>query len=95
MAKPDISKLKHVLVYPPLHFYYDVADDGTKVLRHIRVNRYSFDVEGLPISMSDEEFQQLVEGRTEDGKINTIPEIEEYVEKDSRSGVFDGDTLKL
>lgn len=95
MAKIDVSKLKHVLVYSPLHFYYEVADDGTKILRHIRVNTRSFDVEGLPLSMSDDEFQQLIEGRSDDGKINTIPEMEEYVGKDRQGGVFDGDTLKL
>lgn len=95
--KTDLSTLKHVLINAPLHFYYEVTDDGTKVLRHIRVNNRAFDVPagGISISMSPEEFQQLIEGYSDDGKINTIPEMEEYISHDSQGGVFDGNTLKL
>ena len=41
---PDLTKLKHALVNAPLHFYYEVTDDGTNVLRHIRVQQRNFDV---------------------------------------------------
>lgn len=44
MATPDLTKLKHALVNAPLHFYYEVMDDGTNVLRHIRVQQRNFDV---------------------------------------------------
>lgn len=44
MATPDLTKLKHALVNAPLHFYYEVMDDGTNVLRHIRVQQRKFDV---------------------------------------------------
>lgn len=40
----DITKLKHVLVPSTLHFYYETTDDGTDVLRHIRVNQRTFEV---------------------------------------------------
>jgi len=42
--KPDLSKLKHHLVNSPLHFYTEVTDDGTEVLRHIRVQQKNFKV---------------------------------------------------
>lgn len=38
----DLSKLKHVYVDGPLHLYYETAEDGTNVLRHIRVNQRTF-----------------------------------------------------
>lgn len=44
MATPDLSRLKHALVNAPIHFYYEVADDGTQVLRHIRVQQRNFHV---------------------------------------------------
>lgn len=39
-----MTKLKHLLVPSTLHFYYETQDDGTNVLRHIRVNQRTFDV---------------------------------------------------
>lgn len=44
MATPDLSKLKHALVNSPLHFYYEEGADGTRVLRHIRVQQKNFEV---------------------------------------------------
>ena len=44
MATPDLSKLKHALVNSPLHFYYEERADGTRVLRHIRVQQKNFEV---------------------------------------------------
>jgi len=43
MAK-DLSALNHYLVNPPLHFYTETAEDGTEVLRHIRVQQRTYDV---------------------------------------------------
>lgn len=40
----DLTKLRHALVNAPMHFYYEVTDDGTNVLRHIRVQQRKFDV---------------------------------------------------
>ena len=36
----DLTKLSHLLVTSTLHMYYETLDDGTKVLRHIRVNQH-------------------------------------------------------
>ena len=44
MATPDLSKLKHSLVNCPMHFYYEEKDDGTAVLRHIRVQQKPYEV---------------------------------------------------
>lgn len=44
MATPDLSQLKHALVNAPLHFYTEVKEDGTEVLRHIRVQQKTYDV---------------------------------------------------
>lgn len=43
MAK-DLSQLEHYLANTPLHFYYDKKEDGTQVLRHIRVQQRKFEV---------------------------------------------------
>ena len=40
----DLSNLQHFLAYPPLHFYYDIDEDGNRVLRHIRVQQHNFEV---------------------------------------------------
>ena len=44
MATPDLSQLKHALVNAPLHFYTEVKDDGTEILRHIRVQMKVYEV---------------------------------------------------
>ena len=44
MATPDLSKLQHALVNSPMHFYTEVKEDGTEVLRHIRVQQKNFKV---------------------------------------------------
>lgn len=40
----DLSKLEHMYVNGPLHFYYETDKDGKRVLRHIRVNWHQFEV---------------------------------------------------
>ena len=40
----DLSKLEHTLAYPPLHLYYERMKDGTRMLRHIRVNQRTYEV---------------------------------------------------
>lgn len=51
MATQDLTKLKHSLVNTPLHFYSEVKNDGTEVLRHIRVQRkvYQVPADGITI----------------------------------------------
>ena len=44
MATPDLSQLKHSLVNSPLHFYTEEKEDGTEVLRHIRVQQKTYEV---------------------------------------------------
>jgi len=45
MAKTtDLSKLEHMYVNGPLHFYYEKTKDGQRILRHIRVNWHQFEV---------------------------------------------------
>lgn len=44
MKTPNFSKLKHWLVNAPMHFYTETKDDGTEVLRHIRVQQKNFEV---------------------------------------------------
>lgn len=39
----DLSKLEHMYVNGPLHFYYETID-GQRILRHIRVNWHEFEV---------------------------------------------------
>jgi hypothetical protein len=58
MAKTtDISSLKHVLAQQ-LHLYYEPQDDGTNVLRHIRVHQRTFNVpsEGITIDTLPDDF---------------------------------------
>jgi len=43
MAK-DLSVLNHYLVNSPLHFYTETSEDGTEVLRHIRVQQRTYNV---------------------------------------------------
>ncbi len=51
MAKTtDISSLKHVLAQQ-LHLYYEPQDDGTNVLRHIRVHQRTFNVPSAGITI--------------------------------------------
>ena len=35
---PDLTKLKHIIAQQ-LHIYYETLEDGTNVLRHIRVHQ--------------------------------------------------------
>lgn len=45
MAKTtDLTKLKHVLVNGPLHFYYATDKDGKRTIRHIRFYQHDFQV---------------------------------------------------
>lgn len=58
MAKTtDLSSLKHVLAQQ-LHLYYEPQDDGTNVLRHIRVNQRTFNVpsDGITIDTLPDDF---------------------------------------
>lgn len=43
-TQKDLSHLRHLLVPASMHFYYETTDDGTNILRHIRVNQRTFQV---------------------------------------------------
>ena len=53
MAKTDLSKLEHMYVNGPLHFYYETDKDGKRVLRHIRFYQHNFQVpaDGITIDV--------------------------------------------
>ena len=60
MAKTtDLTKLEHMYVNGPLHFYYDTDKDGRRVLRHIRFHHHGFEVpaDGVTIDGYPEEVQ--------------------------------------
>lgn len=47
--KPDLTGLTHIIAQQ-LHLYYEKQPDGTKILRHVRVNNHSLNVpEGITI----------------------------------------------
>ena len=75
---PDLTKLKHLLVPSTLHFYYETQDDGTNVLRHIRVNQRTF---GVPADGSGITIDVLTpDGKIADDKVNSQSIEDETVE---------------
>ena len=53
MAKqPNLSGLTHI-VAQQLHLYYETQADGTKVLRHVRVNNHQMKVPEEGITIDD------------------------------------------
>jgi len=78
MATPDLTKLEHLLVPSTLHLYYETQDDGTNVLRHIRVNQRTLDV---PADSSGITIDVLTpDGKIADGKVNSQSIEDETVE---------------
>jgi len=66
MAK-DLSAMNHYLVNTPLHFYTEITEDGTEVLRHIRVQQrvYNVPADGVTIDTVPPDSvgtQQIVNG---------------------------------
>lgn len=49
VKQADLSRLTHI-VAQQLHLYYEKQPDGTKILRHVRVNNHGLNVpEGITI----------------------------------------------
>jgi hypothetical protein len=71
---PDLTKLKHVIAQQ-LHLYYETLEDGTNVLRHIRVHQRTLQMPadgGVTVDIV-----------TPDGKIATGKVNSQSVEDDS------------
>lgn len=53
MAKTDLSKLEHMYVNGPLHFYFDTDKNGKRTIRHIRFYQHNFQVpaDGITIDV--------------------------------------------
>lgn len=52
MAQTDLSQLKHTLA-SQVHLYYETKDDGTNVLRHVRVHQRTYNVPADGITIDD------------------------------------------
>lgn len=55
MATPDISKLRRTMVYS-WELFYEPQTDGTRILRHIRVNntRYEVPADGITVDIPND-----------------------------------------
>jgi len=61
--------MNHYLVNAPLHFYTERADDGTEVLRHIRVQQRTFDVPEGGITIDTVPPDSVGTSQIEDGSV--------------------------
>ena len=61
--------MKHYLVNAPLHFYTETADDGTEVLRHIRVQQRVFNVDADGITIDTLPPDSVGTQQIEDGSV--------------------------
>lgn len=52
VKQADLSRVTHI-VAQQLHLYYELQPDGTKVLRHIRVNNHQLTVPEDGITIDD------------------------------------------
>ena len=78
-----MTKLKHLLVPSTLHFYYETQDDGTNVLRHIRVNQRTFDVPADGVTIDVVPPDSVGTEQIEDGSLqlqDLSPEAREAME---------------
>lgn len=79
--KTNLSQYRHALVNAPLHFYTEVQDDGTELLRHIRVQQHNYRMpdEGVTIdSLPDDS----IEGRhIKDGTV-TMDDMSQQLQGD-------------
>ena len=81
----DLTKLQHVYVDGPLHFYYEQAADGTRTLRHIRVNQRTYNVpaDGSGITIDVVPPNAVGSEQIEDGSVelrDLSPEAREAME---------------
>ena len=78
----DLSKMKHYLVNAPLHFYTETADDGTEVLRHIRVQQRVFNVPADGITIDTVPPDSVGSRQIEDGSVmldDLNPEVKDSI----------------
>lgn len=61
--------MNHYLVNAPLHFYTETADDGTEVLRHIRVQQRVFNVPADGITIDTVPPDSVGSRQIEDGSV--------------------------
>jgi len=76
MTVPDINKLKHVIAQQ-LHLYYETLEDGTNVLRHIRVHQRTLQMPadgGVTVDIV------TPDGKIADGKVNSQSVEDETLE---------------
>ena len=63
---PDLTKLKHVIAQQ-LHLYYETLEDGTNVLRHIRVHQRTLQMPAGGVTVDI----VTPDGKIADGKVNS------------------------
>lgn len=72
--KKNAKGLRHLYADGPLHLYYDTLDDGTKVLRRIRVNQHTFATpdDGVIVDIPDNSVgtEQIKDGAVETEDLN-------------------------
>jgi hypothetical protein len=74
--------MKHYLVNAPLHFYTETADDGTEVLRHIRVQQRVFNVPADGITIDTVPPDSVGSRQIEDGSVmldDLNPEVKDSI----------------
>jgi hypothetical protein len=74
--------MKHYLVNAPLHFYTETADDGTEVLRHIRVQQRVFNVPADGVTIDTVPPDSVGSRQIEDGAVmldDLNPEVKDSI----------------
>jgi hypothetical protein len=74
--------MKHYLVNAPLHFYTETADDGTEVLRHIRVQQRVFNVPADGVTIDTVPPDSVGTQQIEDGSVmldDLNPEVKDSI----------------
>jgi hypothetical protein len=78
----DLLKMNHYLVNAPLHFYTERADDGTEVLRHIRVQQRVFNVPADGVTIDTVPPDSVGSRQIEDGAVmldDLNPEVKDSI----------------
>jgi len=93
-TKPDLTKLKHILVPSTIHFYYETTSDGVNVLRHVRVYQRTFQIpaDGVTIDkvpLNSVGSEELKDGSV--GKVDVDDEVKEGLDELNNVGIEDKD----
>ena len=94
MANKKITtQLKYVYTASPLHLYYETLEDGTNVLRHIRVNQRTYQVpaDGITIDVVPE---NSVGSKQIENESVMLEDLNEEV-TDRLTNVYDENTERL